>query len=329
MSPAFTDIAIGDPTNYYQLTKEAGGCQAQLSPVANRRKGDMNKIVRFTIAGHAPDTDAPPVEDLLDQMRDFVDVLRGVEEAASGAPGSAIVWRVVEASRNSPVLFGLEAYPKEFATNIDQRVAIILTETAQGFATIKNKAERPRYFTNDVMKKARKIAERVTNGISAATVDFGPGLPEIDLTPSSARAAIRNVDAILARPDKPYQEFGSIEGYLQGVELDGFNRRIAYVRDRVTGESVKCVIPRDALQVARDLSDRQIADVWSRVRVQVSGRLFYKGPGDIDFLKTEEIRFFRSNTELPRIDEIIDEHFTSGLRSEEYLERLRNGTLAV
>ena len=79
----------------------------------------MNKIVRFTITGRAPDTDAPSVEDFLDQMRDYVEVLRGVEEAASGVPGSAIVWRVVEASRNSPVLFGLEAYPKEFAINID------------------------------------------------------------------------------------------------------------------------------------------------------------------------------------------------------------------
>jgi hypothetical protein len=288
----------------------------------------MNKTVRFKIAGHAPDTDAPSVEDLLDQMRDYVDVLRGVEEAVSGAPGSAIVWRVVEASRNSPVLFGLEAYPKDFATNIDQRVSIILTETAQGFATIRSKVERPRYFTNEVMRKARKIAERVTNGIGAATVDFGPGLPAIDLTPSSARAAIRNVDAILAGPDKPYQEFGSVEGYLQGVELDGFNRRIAYVRDRVTGESVKCLIPRNAPQVALDLSTRQISDVWGRIRVQMRGRIFYKGPGDIDYIETDDVRFFKPGSELPQIDDIIDESFTGGLRSEEYLERVRNGTLA-
>jgi hypothetical protein len=235
---------------------------------------------------------------------------------------------VVEASRKSPVAFGLEAYPKEFATNIDQRVAIILTETAQGFATIKSKMERPRYFTNDVMRKARKIAERVTNGIGAATVDFGPGLPEIDLTPSSARAAIRNVDAILARPEKPYQEFGSVEGYLQGVELDGFNRRVAYVRDQVTGEFIKCVLPRNAPQVDLDLANRQIDEVWSRARVQVSGRLVYKSPGDIDYLEAENVRFFKPNAELPQIDDIIDDNFTGGLRSEEYLERMRNGTLA-
>ena len=288
----------------------------------------MNKIVRFTVAGHDPDTDAPPVEDLLDQIRDYVDVLRGVEEAASGTPGSAIIWRVVEASRNSPVMFGLEAYPKQFATNIDQRVAIVLTETAQGFATIKNRVERPKYFTNVVMRKARKIAERVTNGISSSTVNFGPGLPEIDLTPTSARTAIRNVDAIMAGPDKPYREIGSIEGYLKGVELDGFNRRVAHIVDRVTGESVKCVIGRTAQQVVADLSNRQIADVWGHIRVQVIGLIFFNGPGDIDHVDTEDVRFFRPNAELPQIDDIIDENFTGGLRSEEYLERMRNGTLA-
>ena len=287
----------------------------------------MSNIIRFTVTGHAADTDAPPVEDLLDQIRDYVDILRGVEEAATGAPGSAIVWRVVEASRNSPVMFGLEAYPKQFATNIDRRVAIVLTETAQGFATIKNKAERPRYFTNAVMRKARKIAERVTNGISASIANFGPGLPEIDLTPSSARITMQNVDAIIAGPDKPYREVGSVEGYLKGVELDGFNRRVAHIVDRVTGDSVKCVMGRNAQQVVADLSNRQIADVWGHVRVRVLGLIYYNRPGDIDHVDTEDMQFFRPNTELPQIDDIIDENFTGGLRSEEYLERMRDGTL--
>jgi hypothetical protein len=287
----------------------------------------MNKIVRFTITGHGPDTDAPPVEDLLDQIRDYLDILLDVEEAAAGAPGSAIVWRVTEASRNSPVMFGLEAYPKVFATNIDQRVSIILAETARGLATIKKRAERPRYFTNEVMRKARRIAERVTNGIGASTVNFGPGLPEIDLTPSSARNAMRNVDAILAKPGKPYREVGSVEGYLRGVELDGFNRRIAYVVDRVTGVPIKCVITQNAQQVIQDLSDRQIGDVWGRTRLQVTGLIFYSGPGHVDYIQADDVRFFRPNAELPQVDALIDEGFTGGLRSEEYLERVRNGTL--
>lgn len=287
----------------------------------------MSKIVRITITGHAPDTDAPSVDDLLDQMRDYLDILRGVEEAAAGTSESAIVWRLVEASRNSPVMFGFEAYPKQFATNIDQRTAIVLRETATGLAMIRNRAERPKFFTNAVMRKAKRIAERVTNGIGMTKVDFGPDLPASELTATAARAAVHNVDLILAGPAKPYQEIGSIEGQFQGVELDGWNRRIAYVRERVTGEQVKCVIPPGASQLTLDLSTRKIGDVWSKSRVRVFGRIFYDGPGRIDRLEAEVIRFLRPRNELPHFSDVVDVNFTGGLSAEEYLERMRNGTL--
>ena len=287
----------------------------------------MSKIVRFTITGHAPDTDAPSVEDFLDQVRDYVDILRGVEEAVAGAPGSAIVWRVVEASRSSPVMFGVEAFPKHYATNIDQRTALVVGETARGLSALKSRAERPKFFTNDVMRKARKVAERVTNGIGRTKADFGPNLPSDELTQATAQNVIRNVDAALAGPLKPYQEIGSVEGYLTGVELDGFGRRVAYVRERVTGETVKCVIPKSAPQLAFDLSAKPIGDVWRRIRVLVSGRIHYNGTGKIDRVEATDVQFLRTRAELPQIDEVIDENFTNGMRSEEYLERLRDGTL--
>lgn len=293
----------------------------------DRRKGVMSKIVRFTITGHAPDTDAPSVEDFLDQIRDYLDILRGVEEAVAGAPGSAIVWRVVEASRNSPVMFGVEAFPRHYATNIDQRAALVVGETARGLAAIKSRPERPTFFTNEVMRKARKVAERVTNGIGRTKADFGPNLPADELTQAIAQRVIRNVDTALAGPIKPYQEIGSIEGYLTGVELDGFGRRVAYVRERITGETVKCVIPKSAPQLAVDLSTKLIGDVWRRIRILVSGRIYYTGPGKIDHIDATNARFLLTRAELPQIDDVIDENFTNGMRSEEYLERLRDGTL--
>ena len=64
-----------------------------------------------------------------------------------------------------------------------------------------------------------------------------------------------------------------------------------------------------------------------RTRLQVTGLIFYKGPGPVDYIEADDVRFFRPRTELPQIDAIIDEDFTGGLRSEEYLERVRNGTL--
>ncbi len=40
------------------------------------------------------------------------------------------------------------------------------------------------------------------------------------------------------------------------------------------------------------------------------------------------VQFLRLSGELPRAGDIVDENFTGGLRSEEYLERLRNGDIS-
>jgi hypothetical protein len=42
----------------------------------------------------------------------------------------------------------------------------------------------------------------------------------------------------------------------------------------------------------------------------------------------EEFIFLRQRSDLPQIDEIIDPDFTGGIRTEEYLEKLRDGTLS-
>jgi len=288
----------------------------------------MTRAVRFTISGDGAETDAPTLEDVLDQMRDFLDILRGVEEAAVGAPGSVIEWRVVHASRASPLALEIQPFPKQFATNINKRVEIVVTETAWGLAALQDRAERPRHFTNDVMRKARRAFMRVTNGIGVSGADFGPGLPKIALTPSVARGAARNVETVLASRDKPYQEIGSIEGHFRGVEMDGYGRRIAHVLDRISGDLVKCVIGRDAKAAIDAVASRQIGDVWHTTRVLVHGRIFLNGPGKVDHIDAEGFRFVAARSDLPTIDDIIDPDFTDGMRSEEYLERLRDGTLS-
>ena len=284
----------------------------------------MNRTVKISISGRGPDTDAPLVEDALDEIRDWVGILRGVEEAAAGSSGTAIEWRLVNASRNSPLAFEIAPFPRQFATNIDRRVAIVLEETARGLHAIQTRAERPRHFTNDVMRKARRVMERVTNGLGSAAIDFGPDLPTTRITPTVARAATRNVDLVLESPDRPYKEVGSVEGYLQAVERDGFGRCIAYVVERVTGQQVKCIVTGVALA---DLESREIRDIWRSQRVQVAGLIHFEGIGKIDRIDAEHFRFMRARSELPQVDDILDPDFTGAIESVEYVRRLRDSTL--
>lgn len=282
----------------------------------------MGRVIKITIRGRGAETDAPTVEDAIGQIRDYLEVIQGVEEAVVGGGESEIVWRLVNAQRASPLTVELEAFPKRFATNIDRRVALVVSGTAHGLAAVREKAERPEYFTDRVLQRAHKIAERVTNGLDLSEIDFGENLPKDTLTPAVAGVVSRNTDRILRPTDRPYNELGSVEGYILGVEVDGQGHKVLTIQHRLTGEEVKCFLSGDALE---KLESRQIRDVYRHARVLVSGRIHVRADRKISRMDAEDLRFFRSRHELPDIDDIIDREFTGGLASEEYLGRLRRG----
>lgn len=285
----------------------------------------MGRTVKLSISGHGGDTDAPTVEDALDQIRDYLEVLRGVEEAVAEDGTSKIVWRIVNASKSSPLAFELEAFPKDYGVNIDRRAWSTMDEVSRGFASLQSYAQRPSNFTDKVLGRVQRIFERVTNGLSQSEADFGNDFPRMVLTPSTARTAAKNTSKILKPTDKPYKELGSLEGFFKGVEQDGFGRRVAFIKDRVTGEVIKCLVSSTALL---DLEGHQIEEVWRNRRVQVSGKIHYRTKGKVTQVEAATFRFFRSKAELPQVDDIIDHNFTGGLRSEDYLEKLHSGELS-
>lgn len=284
----------------------------------------MSRIVRLWIKARG-EISSPTVDDLLDQVRDSFDILKGVEEAIAEDSGRAIEWRVIGATSNSPISLEVAPFSKDFAVNIDQRVEIVTERTALGLHQLQVSGERPPDFTNRVLGKAEKLFERVTNGLAQTTIDFGPHLPPIELTPMVARAAAANVRIVLYPPNKPYKEQGSIEGTAESIERDGWGHPVLWLRHRLTGESVKCFVSGSALE---ELETHQIRDIWRNRRVQAYGTLHFKGLGLLSRVDAISVRFLRGPSELPALNDIVDENFTGGLSSEEYLERLRNGRLS-
>jgi hypothetical protein len=96
-------------------------------------------------------------------------------------------------------------------------------------------------------------------------------------------------------------------------------RLILRIHVRLTGEEVKCFVSGEA---EKELGERQIREVW---RGQVYGTLHYKGLRRLSNIQAIKVRFLRDRVELPVFEEIIDWDFTNGLRSEDYLARLRDG----
>lgn len=285
----------------------------------------MGRTIKLSISARRVDTDAPTVEDLLDQVRDYFDVLRGVEEAVAGDSGTALEWRIIGASKASPLALEVAAFSRVYATDIDHRAEVVTRHVALGMQALKAGGERPAYFTDPVLVKAQKLFERVTNGLDLTTVEYGPDLPELRLTPSVARAAAAHTKAVLTPIPKPYREIGSVEGFFKSVERDGWGRPLLWVRHRLTGDDLKCLVSGDALT---QVEKHEIGEVWRNRRVQVLGTIHFKSPGRISQVDATKVRFLRKRSELPDLEDIVDPDFTGGLRSEDYLGRLRNGELS-
>ena len=158
------------------------------------------------------ESNSPTVDDLLEQVRDYFEILKGVEEAVAEDGAQKLEWRIVGATTNSPINLEAAAFAKEFAVNIDHRADVVARRVAYGLHQLQSLGERPPYFTNRVLLRAEKFFERVTNGLEQTSVDYGPDLPALDLTVAAARLAVSNTRSILSPQNRPYQEQGSIEG---------------------------------------------------------------------------------------------------------------------
>lgn len=122
-----------------------------------------------------------------------------------------------------------------------------------------------------------------------------------------------------------YRELGSVEGYFKAVERDGHNRPLVWIKDRITGADIKCIVADEELRAR--MASAQIGEVWNGRRLLVTGMVHFKALGKIDYVDADDFRLLKQRHELPSLDEILDETFTSGMRTEDYLEKLRNGEI--
>ena len=280
----------------------------------------MPRKIKLVISGKGAETDAPAVEDVLDQLRDYHDILKEVEEAVAEDGKRVIDWRVVNASRNSPLSFEFEAFPREFAVNIDRRAECVVSATAVGMDALQTRSERPPYFNDKVLAKTE-----CSNGIDRVVVDYGGDLPTLSLTPLIVGAATKNIETIVAPDSKPYVESGSVEVFVLWVSIDGWGKRLLTVRSRLAGDEFNCVVSDEA---AEEIETRQIGDVWRNLRAELTGKIHYKSLGRIRKVEAQEVRFFPPSSSLPNIGDIQDKSFTGGRRSEDFLERVRRGELS-
>jgi hypothetical protein len=280
----------------------------------------MTKPVRVTIRGPEDDrVDAPTVDDLLGQIKDIVDVLRGVEKNVEANGATELVWRVTDATMNSPISLELTPYGAGPAALIAARIERVERATLDGFKALRRGEARPPYFSEDILYKARKIHARVLNGLSDTVIAFADEIDPIVIDRPAARDLERTSERAKAVGSAPYRELGSVEGFVTKPELDGYDRAILRFRSRMDATEIKAYASGAAF---RQIEELKLSDVWHGVRVRVYGTINYKALGIIDFMNATAIEVL-DEQHLPGIDDIIDVHFTGGLTTEEFLRELR------
>ena len=283
----------------------------------------MTEPIKIIIRGtNTEGTDAPTVEDLLNQIQDFVSVLRGVEGAIADGAKNEIVWRVTDASKNSPLTFEVTPFSKSHAVNVDTRAQAVINATSLGFQSLAQGTDRPMYFSDALIAKTEKIFERVANDLSATTVDLAGyhEAPDIQVDKVAANIALKNVREIRNPATIPYRELGSVEGFISKVELDGHKRPIVWMRHRIDGQMVKCITKGAALD---RIGHYEVAEVLKGMRIQVFGVIYYKDIDKIDHVDVDGIHVFDADDQLPSIRDIVDSNFTGGVEASKYLRGLR------
>ncbi len=283
----------------------------------------MTTPVRLTIKGSdVSGTDAPTVDDMVGQLQDLVEVLRGVEKAVADDGANALVWRVTNASMNSPLSIEITAFSANPAIFADSRAQTVTEATRKGLTQLAEGVARPTNFTDDVLPSAIKLQKRVLNGLSETEIDFKAGIRggEVLITPQSARVVTDAANA--ARPVKhPYREMGSIEGFIASAERDGHGRGILHFRRRLDGQILKAVATGEAFS---QLEELRLGEVWEGLRVRVHGLINYRDLGVVDNVNATWIEPLDRHP-LPGPEDIVDPNFTGGLQTEEFLEQLRHG----
>ncbi|MEM7046050.1 MAG: hypothetical protein AAF442_00140 [Pseudomonadota bacterium] len=281
----------------------------------------MTKPIKITIRGVShQDVDAPSVDDLLSQMQNIVALLHGVDNALNTKEQRAIVWRITDMSKNSPLMVELTPYSKDYGVNIDGHARKVVRSAIKGIGSVKT-GTPPDFFNDALIKKAKGLYKNVTNGLAQTRIDCSAyDTQGIEIDREAGQEFTRHEATLLPDHSFAYRELGSLEGYIAKVELDGFKRPIVWLRSRLDGQMVKCVSELGNLDRIGHL---EVKDVISGLRVRILGMIYYKSHDQITKIEVEDVDVFAADSELPDVSDAISPGFTGGLDAVAYLETLR------
>jgi len=244
--------------------------------------------VKIKIQPSGGATSALTVEDAMQQVLDFIDMLRAADLSDSS---ERIVWRLESAHTNSP----LEV--TAFATGPDPSVSVSYQarQTAERLAntieSLENGGNIPDWMDQTTANIAERFFKRNMNGISRTDIIIND-LPAITVVHTTAKIAALSIEksriqAQLEKPDWTRTEYGSVEGEI--ISTTSFHTKPALViKERLSGDKINCILSDELARVAGP--EHSWDETWDQKRFLVSGELHYNADGKISKINAIRLR---------------------------------------
>lgn len=218
---------------------------------------------------------------VMDALHQFIDAFEFLTAAiAAEQGGENIRWRLVAMSKNSPATATAEAYSDDPSIDVAPLVFRGKQRFSDGLAALSRGTVEP--WISEKAHIARSLFKRSLNGVGRTVYDLDDA-PQAIIVERVARTGLASIEKAeveqkAAQGDKSRSERGTLDANV--AEATTWHGQPAlYVRERLSGRRIPCVLTDEAAKAAGPTHSWQ--DAWSGKRVRIKGQIFYDRAGQI------------------------------------------------
>ena len=219
------------------------------------------------------------VADALHQFIDAFDLLGAAIAEEEG--GATIKWRLISMSKNSPATATAEAYSPDPGLIVGPLLHRGKQRFAEAMAGLVDGRVEP--WIERYAATAKAFFARNLNGIGRTVFDLEEDAPRTIVVEKQARKSLSTIEQYeigqaAAKEDRSRSERGTIDANVAEAKT-WHGRPALYVKERLSGKLIPCVLSERAANDAGPTHSWQ--DAWNGKRVRIKGQIFYDRVGSI------------------------------------------------
>ena len=238
-----------------------------------------------------------PLASFLRVANNALAILKNLDIVISERTEGNVSWRIEEVALSSPLRMTIAGEAERDPAIANQ----VVRAYVEGFESIEQAPDTPRYFNEGTLKHAKSIVSVLNDEISKIAF-FANG----SATAPTQRVAA-NVDHVIRR----YEDMATFEGSLEMISIHGQMQFNIY--DALTGKRIECYFPVAKLEEATHAFGKRVA---------VSGKASYSRAGKPVSIQVEEIVRLRDKNKLPQFGDVEGIDITGGADPTEYIGSL-------